>query len=215
MRPALMTLDTLVIGGVPPAVRESREREQLATPMRPLLSCSWRNVCAGEFERMRQCLPEREFAMHLTEREEIMIWPATHYAFVERIGPFAETAQAAWQSLHAQAAALAEHNTITGAMALYKTGTQIYRAGFMLASAAVQLPAGLVYERFAGGRYRRFVLTGPYSDLPEASGRVWQIVAHEHLHLRDDFAIEHYVNDPKVTPSEDLVTEILIPVMEG
>lgn len=151
--------------------------------------------------------------MHLTEREEIVTWPTTHYAFMERIGPFAETAQAAWQCLHAQVAALAAHNAITGAMALYKPGAQIYRAGFMLAASAVNLPPGLVYEKFAGGSYRRFVLTGPYSDLGEASGRVWQIVAQERLRLRDDFAIEHYMNDPQVTPAEDLVTEILIPVM--
>ncbi len=152
--------------------------------------------------------------MHLTEREEIVNWPATHYVFIECAGPFAQTAQAAWQSLHAQAAALAAHNTITGAMALYKAAAQIYRAGFMLASPPVELPAGLAYERVQGGRYRRFVLTGPYTDLPEASGRVWQIAAQEHFKLRDDFAIEHYMNDPNVTPIEDLVTEILVPVLD-
>ena len=150
--------------------------------------------------------------MHLTEREEIVTWTPTHYAFVERVGPFAQTAQAAWQSLHAERNALAAHNTITGAMALYQVGPQIYRAGFMLASPAQQLPAALQYELFAGGRYRRFVLTGPYSDLPEASGRVWQIAAQEHFQLRKDFAIEHYVNDPNGTPAEDLVTEILVPI---
>jgi DNA gyrase inhibitor GyrI len=150
--------------------------------------------------------------MHLKEREEIVDWPATHYVFIERVGPFAQTAQSAWQSLHVQAPSLAAHNTMIGAMALYKAAAQIYRAGFMLASPPDDLPAGVAYERFQGGRYRRFVLTGPYSDLPAASGRVWQIAAQEHLKLRDDFAIEHYVNDPKVTPVEDLVTEILIPV---
>ena len=150
--------------------------------------------------------------MHLTEREEMVSWAPTHYVFVERVGPFAQTAQAAWQSLHAERSALAAHNTITGAMALYQIGPQIYRAGFLLASAARQLPSALRYELFAGGRYRRFVLTGPYGDLPEATGRVWQIAAQEHFELREDFAIEHYVNDPSVTPAEDLVTEILVPV---
>ena len=150
--------------------------------------------------------------MHLTEREEMVGWAPTHYVFVERVGPIAQTAQAAWQSLHAERSALAAHNTITGAMALYQIGPQIYRAGFLLASAARQLPSALRYELFAGGRYRRFVLTGPYGDLPETTGRVWQIAAQEHFELRDDFAIEHYVNDPSVTPAEDLVTEILVPV---
>jgi effector-binding domain-containing protein len=31
------------------------------------------------------------------------------------------------------------------------------------------------------------------------------------IHLRDDFAIENYTNDPKTTPEEQLVTEILVP----
>lgn len=152
--------------------------------------------------------------MLLTEREEIVDWPATHYVFIERVGAFAQTAQSAWQSLHAKAAALTAHNTITGAMALYRAAAQVYRAGFMLALPPVELPEDLAYERLQGGRYRRFVLTGPYTDLPEASGRVWQIATQEHCKLRDDFAIEHYVNDPNVTPVEDLVTEILLPVKD-
>ena len=152
--------------------------------------------------------------MQLAETPETVIWPETHYAFVERIGPFVNIAPAAWQSLHAQAAALSAHNQIVGAMALYKTGPQVYRAGFMLAAAATHLPNDLNYERFSGGRYRRFVLTGPYSELPEGSGRVWKSVAREGLKLRDDFAIENYLNDPNTTPAEELITEILVPVVE-
>jgi len=29
--------------------------------------------------------------------------------------------------------------------------------------------------------------------------------------MRDDFCIEHYVTDPRVTPEDQLVTHILIP----
>ncbi len=152
--------------------------------------------------------------MQLAETPETVTWPESHYAFVERIGQFMNIAPAAWQSLHAQAAALSAHNQIVGAMALYKPGPKVYRAGFMLATAATRVPDGLTYERFSGGRFRRFVLTGPYSELPEASGRVWKLVAQEGLKLRDDFAIEHYVNDPNTTPAEELITEILVPVAE-
>jgi effector-binding domain-containing protein len=31
--------------------------------------------------------------------------------------------------------------------------------------------------------------------------------------VRDDFAIENYMNDPRVTPEDQLITHILIPVM--
>jgi effector-binding domain-containing protein len=54
-------------------------------------------------------------------------------------------------------------------------------------------------------------LTGAYSNLPEASGRVWSIVAEKQIQVRDDFAVENYLSDPKTTPEEKLITEILIP----
>ncbi len=153
--------------------------------------------------------------MKLTEQSAIASWPATHYVFLERIGPFQETAPAAWQRVHALAGALRQHNEIVGAMAQYKVGGQVYRAGFALAAAPRHLPAGLRYELFHGGAFKRFIFTGPYSELPEASDRVWQIVTQQHLTLRDDFALENYINDPNLTPSEDLATEILIPVIES
>jgi effector-binding domain-containing protein len=151
--------------------------------------------------------------MNLNEHPEIVSWPETHYVFVERIGPFMETAGAAWQQVHSFAPALSENNSITGYMALYKVGPKIYRAGFSLAAPPVKLPEGLRYERFPGGKYVRFVLTGPYSDLPQASGRAWSVVGEKKIELRDDFAIENYVNDPRVTPPEELITHIMIPAV--
>ncbi len=150
--------------------------------------------------------------MNLTESPDAIVWPATHYVYVEKIGPFQDTAAQAWRELHALQASLREHDEITGAMALYKLAPQkIYRAGFMLAQAANRAVMGLEYVRFAGGKYARFVLKGPYSDLPMACGRVFQIVAESKIPQRDDFCIEHYVNDPRTTPEEQLITEILIP----
>jgi effector-binding domain-containing protein len=69
------------------------------------------------------------------------------------------------------------------------------------------------HQRVPGGKYLRFVLTGPYTDLPQASGRVWEIVGEKKLEVRDDFAIENYVNDPSVTPADQLITHILIPTV--
>jgi effector-binding domain-containing protein len=151
--------------------------------------------------------------MNLTEHPEETTWPQTHYVYVEKVGPFQETAGAAWQAAHTLAAALSEQNKITGYTSLYKAGPKIYRAGFLIASPPVALPEGLSYQNFAGGKYVRFLLTGPYNHLPEASGRVWKTVADQKLQLRDDFAIENYLNDPSVTPPEQLKTEILIPVV--
>jgi predicted transcriptional regulator YdeE len=150
--------------------------------------------------------------MSLNEHPEVVTWPETHYVFVERIGPFMENAGKAWQEAHSLVSALSETNKITGYMALYK-GPKIYRAGFSIAAAPLKLPDGLTYENVKGGKYVRFELTGPYDQLPQASGRAWAIVAEKKIELRDDFAIENYLNDPRVTPPEQLITHIMIPTL--
>jgi DNA gyrase inhibitor GyrI len=149
--------------------------------------------------------------MNPTAVMEVVTWPETHYVYVEKIGPFAQNAQQAWQQAHTLAAALSEHNRITGAMSLYKIGPQIYRAGFIIAAPPTQLPEGLAYQKSAGGKYARSVVTGSYAQLPQASGRAWDEFKKSNLQARDDFAIEHYVNDPSSTPEDKLITEILIP----
>jgi DNA gyrase inhibitor GyrI len=149
--------------------------------------------------------------MNLTEEPTEVTWPETHYVFVEKVGPFMQNAPAAWGEAHSLAPALSEHNQITGYTSLYKMNPDTYRAGFALAAEPKQLPAGLRYEKFAGGEYSRFVLTGPYSLLGQASGRVWELVRTKGIRVRDDFAIENYLNDPRVTPEDQLITEIMVP----
>jgi predicted transcriptional regulator YdeE len=149
--------------------------------------------------------------MNLTETPEIVTWPETHYVYVEKIGPFQSTAPEAWNKLHPLIAEILKNNQITGYTALYKMNQKIYRAGVSLAAPPNNLPPGLEYTKFEGGRYSRFVLTGPYSDLPAASGRVYQIVSEKEIPLRDDFGIENYLNDPRTTPAPELMTEILVP----
>jgi effector-binding domain-containing protein len=148
--------------------------------------------------------------MKLTEEPQIVTWPETHYAFIEKIGPFQNTAPQAWQSLHALVPAISEHNKITGYLSLYKVGPKIYRAGVSLAAEPKNLPEGFAYEKFKGGKYSKFILTGSYSQLPQASGRVFEIVSEKKIQVRDDYNIENYINDPRTTPEEQLVTEILI-----
>jgi DNA gyrase inhibitor GyrI len=150
--------------------------------------------------------------MQLTIEPDLVTWPETHYVFVEETGPFQTSAPQAWQQVHRLTPAIAEHNAITGYMSLYKAEQQIYRAGVALASPPKDLPEGLQYERFRGGKYSRFIMTGAYSNLPEASCRVFGIVAEKQIPLRDDFNIENYTNDPRVVPEDQLITEILFPI---
>lgn len=150
--------------------------------------------------------------MNLTEKPEVVTWPETHFVFIEKIGPFQETAAQAWEELHKMTAELSKHNKISGYMALYKFEPQLtYRAGVAIDAKPSDLPPGLKSEEFHGGKYSKFVLTGPYSDLPEACGKVFHIVEGGEVAMRKDYCIENYVNDPAVTKPEELITEILIP----
>jgi effector-binding domain-containing protein len=151
-------------------------------------------------------------SLQLTTTPETVTWPEIHYVFVEKAGAFENTAPQAWQELHQLIPAVEPHNQITGYTSLYKVSPPIYRAGLSLAAAPRNLPAGLGYCKIPGGKYARFVLTGPYSNLPEASGRVFQVVADRKLPVRDDFNMENYLNDPRTTPASQLITEILIPI---
>ena len=149
--------------------------------------------------------------MNLTEMPETVNWPPTHYVFVEKVGPFMENAPQAWQDLHKLLPQIAGSSQVTGHLSLYKVGPKIYRAGISVAAPPKELPDGLKYEEFKGGKYSQFALSGSYAQLPQASRRVFEIVAESKLKERDDFCIENYVNDPRTTPEDQLLTQILIP----
>jgi effector-binding domain-containing protein len=151
--------------------------------------------------------------MSLNEEPEIVTWPETHYVFVERVGPFEENAPEAWGALHSVLDGISRHNVVTGYMSLYKRGPKIYRAGVSLSTGPDQLPDGVEYAVFPGGKYSRFVLTGSYAQLAQASGRVFEVVSDKNIPMRDDYCIENYVKDPRQTPVDELVTEILIPTV--
>jgi DNA gyrase inhibitor GyrI len=156
-------------------------------------------------------MPTAKPSLNLTTRPETVNWPQTHYAFIEKVGPFQNTAQQAWNELQQVIPAISQNNKITGFTSLFKVGPQIYRAGVCLSAKPHDLPAALQYTEFHGGKYSRFILAGPYSNLPEACGRVFKMVEDQKIPVRDDFYLENYVNDPKTTAESELITEILVP----
>src|SRR5471030_1581899 len=100
--------------------------------------------------------------MQLTHEPKHVSWPKTHYIYIENKGPFQATAAKAWKKLRKLVPEILEHNEIKGFMSLYKFKPEkIYRAGVVVAAQPKQLPRGLAYVRFQGGKYSRFVLTGP------------------------------------------------------
>jgi predicted transcriptional regulator YdeE len=154
----------------------------------------------------------QEPGLQLTTAPETVNFPESHYVFIEKVGPFPTNAPQAWQELHKLIPELVKEYAITGYFSLYKVEPQIYRAGVSLAVKPTELPQGLTYEKFQGGKYGKFTLTGPYSNLPAACGRVFQIVSESKISVRDDFNIENYVNDPRITPEDQLITEIMFPL---
>ena len=149
--------------------------------------------------------------MNLTEKPEVVTWPETLYAYVEKVGPFQKTAAEAWQELGKLMPALPSQGGGPTRFSLYKVGPRIYRAAVSLGALPANLPKGVKCEKFKGGKYSRFTLKGPWSDLGPASARVFEIVKETNLKQRDDFCIEHYLTDPMTTPPDQHITEILVP----
>jgi effector-binding domain-containing protein len=147
---------------------------------------------------------------HATE-PEVVTRPAIHYLYIEKTGNIPSIAQGTWQAVEKFAGQIAQSGQIVGACALYKCGPDIYRAGYIVAERPASIPEGLSYEEIAGGKYTKFVLRGPYSQLPQATGRAFELVAEKQIQLRDGFNIENYVTDPRTTPQEESITEIMFP----
>lgn len=135
-----------------------------------------------------------------------------HYVFIEAKGSIPTTAPKAWQDLRTDLDKL-QGVKMTGFKSLYKlTPEMIYRAGVTVDKKPENLPDGFSYSHFEGGNYYKFTVTGSYSQLPEACGKVFEFVKQMNIQVRDGFYIENYLNDPKTTPEDKLVTEIMIPI---
>jgi DNA gyrase inhibitor GyrI len=88
----------------------------------------------------------------------------------------------------------------------------IYQAGVALARKPERVPGGLQEKSIRGGRYARFLLTGPYTQIWPAFDRVFRVLAEQKVTLRPEYCIENYLNDPQTTPEDQLKTELLVPV---
>jgi len=108
--------------------------------------------------------------MNLTQNPEVVNWPETHYVYLEKVGPFQDTAPKAWQELHQFLPKISEHNKVTGFMSLYKVAPKIYRAGVSVDAAPKNLPTGLQYANFRWQvqqiRFDRTVFATPRSIRP-------------------------------------------------
>ncbi len=88
----------------------------------------------------------------------------------------------------------------------------IYQAGVTLHSSPRTPISGLMSRKLGGGTYARFLLTGPYVQVWPAFNEMFRTLAERKVSLRREFCVENYLNDPKVTPEDQLQSELLVPV---
>jgi AraC family transcriptional regulator len=162
---------------------------------------------------------DKEIAVNLTPKFEIVQRPTTHYVFLEKHGPFPEVAPPTWEEMFPLLYSQLDQSQIVSFMGLStidktKKGEEamIYEAGVGVSSAPAKPLKGLQYKKIKEGKYAQFLLTGPYSQIWIAFNHIFKTLSESKVELRSEFCIENYINDPKVTPEDKLQTELLVPV---
>ncbi len=162
--------------------------------------------------------PLKEITMNLTPDFQTVSRPLTYYVFLEKRGPFAEVAPPLWNELMPLLQRLEQRQIreCLGVSGIDKNkpgeDSMIYQAGVSVADEPKELPRGLESRAIKSGRYAKFLLTGPYSQIWMAFDRIFKTLAEKRVELRPEFCIENYINDPRFTPEEKLQTELLIPI---
>lgn len=154
--------------------------------------------------------------MELKLNAEKITWPESHYLFLEKRGPFVETAPKCWEEFRALINPLKSQLKMKSFASLYKIQPEmIYRAGMMLLEKpALEIP-GLRYEKFKGGPYLLSHFMGNYGEIPEACGRVFDDLHQKRVEMADYWGIENYLTDPEQTAADKNIVQILIPIQEN
>jgi predicted transcriptional regulator YdeE len=154
--------------------------------------------------------------INLTTTPVEVQWADQHFLFVEKVGPFVETAPACWKELFItyMPQLEADENVITGSnFGMFKMDEEfVYRAGVSVSEQPVDVPEGLKYELIPGGKCLQYTLTGAYSSLYEARERVYEMTKALNPARRGLFFIQQYANSAYETAEDDLITHILVPV---
>lgn len=157
-------------------------------------------------------------ALNLTVDDEIVSWPARHYVYVEKIGPFDETTSATWIEAQKLIPIIKERYGMSGSpCSLYQTVAtgNIYRAGVFLndkpADSISSIDPALSYYLLPAASYTKFVLSGPYSQVPQACQRVFELTEEKQIPVdQQRFNVQYFVC-PDERPEAEPITEILIP----
>lgn len=87
-----------------------------------------------------------------------------------------------------------------------------YGAGFSMPNNPQFKHKDLVRQVIPRMKYARFILKGSHENVWIAFEKAFQMVTQCDLELADSPCLENYINDPSITPVDELITEILIPL---
>ena len=71
---------------------------------------------------------------------------------------------------------------------------------------------GLVKCQLPETKYAKFLLKGSFDQIWPAVNKAFELVDQSQYEFTKEPCLENYLNDPAITPEEDLLTEILIPI---
>ncbi len=163
---------------------------------------------------------QKEMPMNLTTKPEFINRSVTHVLYVEKSGIFKEVAMPTWFELIPIVDKKVDKNIITEYLgfSIMDANTQDEATMFYDAAVGVQekplsIPKGLKYKQMPGGKFAKFILIGPTSGVWDAFDRIYKILAENKVQLRDGACIENYLSNPEIVPEDELVTELLVPVL--
>lgn len=163
---------------------------------------------------------EMSMPLNMSLTPETVIRPDIHYLYVEKMnGAFQDIAKQAWPEMMEKLGNALNPGEVTEYLGLSTIDrskkdeeTTIYQAGVALPEEPSRKPKGLQYKKLKSGRYAKFMLRGSYTQLWIAFSEIFRSLSESKINLRGGFCIENYLNDPRITPEEALLTEILIPI---
>lgn len=139
--------------------------------------------------------------------------PRTYYLYLEKTGPFMQTAPACWQEFRQLLQPRQADLKLIGFFSLYKVHPEmIYRAAVMVDQRPDFNIPGLSFDEFEGGDYLNYQFKGSYAEMPEACGRVFDDLHEKRIVVGNNWGIENYLTNPETTPSDKNIVEILIPL---
>ncbi len=163
----------------------------------------------------------KELAMHLNfELEpEIVQRDSKKILFVEDEGLFEEIAPLVWQKFLSKITQSPYMEKATEFLGIsyveasdLGTSKYTYRAAIAIPELFDGVELSLASADLAGGRYAKFTLKGPYTGVWPAFKKAFAWLNEHDYELADGPCLENYLNDPNITPEDDLLTEIIIPI---